>query len=86
VIYLNHIPISIVPRDAMYSTPFGFGNQSIGRFTASDIWQATPSVRQAARIGRVFKGIPLKNRSLSDAMFLARRFVDVQKPREWRGD
>jgi iron complex outermembrane recepter protein len=42
LIYYNHSPITVVPRTAKYSTPFGFGNQSIGRFTGSDVWQAKP--------------------------------------------
>lgn len=44
LIYYNHTPITVVQRETKYSTSFGFGDQSIGRFTGSDVWQAKPSL------------------------------------------
>ncbi len=59
LIYLNHTPITTVSREAKYSTPFGFGNQSVGRFTASDVWQATPSVTVNNRFSYMYRNLSI---------------------------
>lgn len=59
LIYLNHTPITVVSRETKYSTPFGFGNQSIGRFTGSDVWQATPFVAVNNRLSYMYRNLSI---------------------------
>jgi iron complex outermembrane receptor protein len=59
LIYLNHTPITVVPRETKYSTPFGFGNQSIGRFTASEVWQAKPFVMVNNRFSYMYRNLSI---------------------------
>lgn len=59
LIYLNHTPITTVSRQAKYSTSFGFGNQSVGRFTASDVWQAVPSVTVNNRFSYMYRNLSI---------------------------
>ena len=59
LIYLNHTPITSVSRETKYSTPFGFGNQSIGRFTASDVWQATNFVTVNNRFSYMYRNLSI---------------------------
>ncbi|ADW68223.1 TonB-dependent receptor [Granulicella tundricola] len=59
LIYLNHTPISVVPRDTKYSTPFSFGNQAIGRFTASDVWQAAPFLTVNNRFSYMYRNLSI---------------------------
>jgi iron complex outermembrane receptor protein len=59
LIYYNHTPIAVVPRETKYSTPFGFGNQSIGRFTGSDVWQAKPFVTVNNRLSYMYRNLSI---------------------------
>ncbi|HEY0161315.1 MAG TPA: TonB-dependent receptor [Edaphobacter sp.] len=59
LIYLNHTPISVVPRETKYSTPFSFGNQSIARATASDIWQAAHSITVNNRFSYMYRNLSI---------------------------
>jgi iron complex outermembrane receptor protein len=59
LIYYNHSPITVVPRTAKYSTPFGFGNQSIGRFTGSDVWQAKPFLTVNNRLSYMYRNLSI---------------------------
>ncbi len=59
LIYYNHTPITVVPRETKYSTPFGFGDQSIGRFTASDVWQARPFVTINNRFSYMYRNLSI---------------------------
>jgi iron complex outermembrane receptor protein len=59
LIYYNHTPITVVPRETKYSTPFGFGNQSIGRFTGSDVWQARPFVTINNRFSYMYRNLSI---------------------------
>ncbi|RRA49638.1 TonB-dependent receptor [Acidipila sp. EB88] len=59
LIYVNHTPITSVGRDAKYSTPFSFANQPIGRFTASDVWQAAPSVTVNNRVSYMYRNLSI---------------------------
>ncbi len=59
LIYYNHTPITVVPRETKYSTPFGFGNQSIGRFTASDVWQARPYLTVNNRFSYMYRNLSI---------------------------
>jgi iron complex outermembrane receptor protein len=59
LIYLNHTPITIVPRTTKYSTPFSFGNQTIGRFTASDVWQAATFVTVNNRVSYQYRNLSI---------------------------
>ncbi|QMV19957.1 TonB-dependent receptor [Granulicella sp. 5B5] len=59
LIYYNHTPITVVPRETKYSTPFGFGDQSLGRFTASDVWQATPLVTVNNRFSYMYRNLSI---------------------------
>jgi iron complex outermembrane receptor protein len=59
LLYVNHTPITTVGREAKYSTPFGFGNQAIGRFTTSDVWQATPSVTVNNRFSYLYRNLSI---------------------------
>jgi iron complex outermembrane receptor protein len=59
LIYVNHAPITSVPRDTKYSTPFGYGNQAIGRFTVSDVWQAEPFVTVNNRISYMYRNLSI---------------------------
>jgi iron complex outermembrane receptor protein len=59
LLYVNHTPITTVGREAKYSTPFSFGNQSIGRFTASHIWQAKPSVTVNNRFSYLYRNLSI---------------------------
>jgi iron complex outermembrane receptor protein len=59
LIYYNHTPITVVPRETKYSTPFGFGDQSIGRFTGSDVWQAKPFVTVNNRFSYMYRNLSI---------------------------
>jgi iron complex outermembrane recepter protein len=59
LIYFNHTPITVVPRETKYSTPFGFGNQSVGRFTGSDVWQAKPYVTINNRFSYMYRNLSI---------------------------
>lgn len=59
LVYLNNTPITSVSRDAKYSTPFSFGNQSIGRFTASDVWQAARFVTVNNRFSYMYRNLSI---------------------------
>ncbi len=59
LIYYNHTPITVVPRETKYSTPFGFGDQSLGRFTASDVWQAKPFVTVNNRFSYMYRNLSI---------------------------
>lgn len=59
LLYVNHTPIATVSRETKYSTPFGFGNQSIGRFTASDVWQAAPFVTVNNRFSYMYRNLSI---------------------------
>ena len=59
LIYLNHTPITAVSHETKYSTPFGLGNQAIGRFTGSDVWQVTPSVTVNNRLSYLYRNLSI---------------------------
>jgi iron complex outermembrane recepter protein len=59
LIYYNHTPIKVVPRETKYSTPFGLGDQSIGRFTGSDLWQAKPNVMVNNRVSYMLRNLSI---------------------------
>lgn len=59
LIYYNHTPITVVPRETKYSTPFSFGNQSLGRFTASEVWQARPYVTVNNRFSYMYRNLSI---------------------------
>src|SRR6202012_1817675 len=59
LIYYNHTPITVVPRETKYSTPFGIGNQSIARFTGSDVWQARPFVTVNNRFSYMYRNLSI---------------------------
>lgn len=59
LIYYNHTPITVVPRETKYSTPFGFGDQSIGRFTGSDVWQAKQFVTVNNRFSYMYRNLSI---------------------------
>jgi iron complex outermembrane receptor protein len=59
LIYYNHTPIAVVPRETRYSTPFGFGDQSIGRFTGSDLWQVKPFVTVNNRVSYMYRNLSI---------------------------
>ncbi len=42
LIYVNGAPIKGVSRNTMYSTPFGYGDQSLLRLIGSDVWSLAP--------------------------------------------
>jgi iron complex outermembrane receptor protein len=60
LLYVNHTPITTVPRTAKYSTPFSFGNQTVGRFTASDVWQAAPFVTFNSRFSYMYRNLAIQ--------------------------
>ncbi len=59
LVYVNGSPITGVSRETKYSTPFGFGNQSIGRFTGSDVWEATPSLTVNNRFSYLYRNLSI---------------------------
>ena len=59
LIYYNHTPITVVPRETKYSTPFGIGDQSIGRFTGSDVWQARHFVTINNRFSYMYRNLSI---------------------------
>ncbi|MEI9980623.1 MAG: TonB-dependent receptor [Edaphobacter sp.] len=59
LIYYNNTPITVVPRETKYSTPFSFGDQSLGRFTASDVWQAKPYVTVNNRFSYMYRNLSI---------------------------
>ncbi|WP_213806090.1 TonB-dependent receptor [Granulicella sp. dw_53] len=59
LLYVNHTPLTSVGREAKYSTPFSFGNQTIGRFTASDVWQAAPFVTVNNRFSYMYRNLAI---------------------------
>ncbi|AEU34478.1 TonB-dependent receptor [Granulicella mallensis] len=59
LLYVNHTPITTVGRDAKYSTPFSFGDQTIGRFTGSDVWQAAPFVTVNNRLSYMYRNLAI---------------------------
>ena len=59
LLYVNHTPITTVGHDAKYSTPFSFGNQTIGRFTGSDVWQAAPFVTVNNRLSYSYRNLAI---------------------------
>jgi iron complex outermembrane receptor protein len=59
LIYLNHTPITVVPITTKYSTPFSYGNQPVGRITASDVWQAKPSITVTNRFSYMYRHLSI---------------------------
>jgi len=59
LLYVNQTPITTVGRDAKYSTPFSFGNQTVGRFTVSDVWQAAPFVTVNNRFSYMYRNLSI---------------------------
>ncbi len=59
LIYLNHTPITVISRETKYSTPFGLGNQAIGRFTGSDVWQAKSSLTVNTRLSYLYRNLSI---------------------------
>jgi iron complex outermembrane receptor protein len=59
LIYLNHTPITTVPVTTKYSTPFGYGNQAVGRTTASDVWQAKQYMTFTNRFSYMYRHLSI---------------------------
>ncbi len=59
LIYYNHTPITVVPRDTKYSTLFSLGDQTVGRFTGSDVWQAEPFVTVNTRFSYMYRNLSI---------------------------
>ncbi|WP_263381360.1 hypothetical protein [Granulicella arctica] len=59
LIYLNHTPMTTVPVTTKYSTPFGYGNQVVGRMTASDAWQAKRYMTVSTRFSYIYRHLSI---------------------------
>jgi iron complex outermembrane recepter protein len=57
--YLNGSPITSVSREAKYSTPFSYGDQSLVRSTTSHMWQARPFVTVTNRFSYMYRNLPI---------------------------
>jgi iron complex outermembrane recepter protein len=59
LIYRNGQPITGVSREARYSTPFGFGDQSLVRTLLSDVWPASSHVTVTNRFSYMYRNLPI---------------------------
>jgi iron complex outermembrane receptor protein len=59
LLYVNRAPITSVPITTKYSTPFGYGNQPVGRITASDVWQAKPYMTVTNRFSYMYRHLSI---------------------------
>ena len=59
LIYVNGAPITGVPRDAKYSTPFSLGDQSLLRTTLSDVWPANSFLVVTNRFSYMYRNLSI---------------------------
>jgi iron complex outermembrane recepter protein len=59
LIYVNGTPITGVSREAFYSTPFGYGDQSLARATVSDTWPLAPNLTINNRFSYMYRNLPI---------------------------
>jgi iron complex outermembrane receptor protein len=59
LIYLNGAPITGVSREAKYSTPFSYGDQSLARAIVSDTWPVSPHLTVTNRFSYMYRNLPI---------------------------
>ncbi len=59
IIYFHGSPIAGVSTDAKYSSPFSTGDQSLTRFTASDVWTVSPILTVTDRFSYMYRDLSI---------------------------
>jgi iron complex outermembrane recepter protein len=87
LIYVNGTPIQGVSREAKYSTPFSYGNQTLVRTTAVDLWSPAPYVTIANRFSQMYRDLSILRNgdggTVTDDVFSGRQ---LRKQRDFIND